>query len=134
LRQFLIGLILGAICIGVMMNPWVFMTGVIFDTRSVLLSIAGLFFGVTASVVATIMAGAYRAFLGGPGALAGVATVFVSTAIGLIWHRKFRDRLDNVPASELYFMGIIVHISMLTCQLLIPWPMSRDALSKIIIP
>ena len=43
IRQVLSGTILGAICIAVMLNPLQWYQGIIFDTRSVLLCVAGLF-------------------------------------------------------------------------------------------
>jgi len=132
--MILTGLILGFMCVCVMLNPWVFMPGLVFDTRSVLLSISGLFFGPVPSSVAAIMAGAYRLFLGGPGAMAGVATIFSATLIGISWRRLYKHRLDNISMAELYYMGIIVHAAMLLCQLLTPWPKAFEALSKIMLP
>jgi two-component system cell cycle sensor histidine kinase/response regulator CckA len=52
LQQVVTGLILGAIGIAVMLNPWRFAPGVVFDTRSVLLSVAGLFFGALPTLLA----------------------------------------------------------------------------------
>ncbi len=130
----LTGFVLGFMCVCVMLNPWVFMPGLVFDTRSVLLSISGLFFGPVPASIAALMAGAYRLFLGGPGAMAGVATIFSATLIGISWRRLYRDRLDNISMAELYYMGIIVHAVMLLCQLLTPWPKALEAISKIILP
>ena len=45
LWKTLIGLALGGIGIIVMQTPWIFGSGIVFDTRSVLLGISGLFFG-----------------------------------------------------------------------------------------
>ena len=67
LAQFPIGATLGFIGIAIMMNPWEFMPGVIFDTRSILLSITGLFFGTVPTLVAALMTGGYRLSLGGTG-------------------------------------------------------------------
>ncbi|HNY11747.1 MAG TPA: ATP-binding protein [Candidatus Wallbacteria bacterium] len=130
----LTGFVLGFICVCVMLNPWVFMPGLVFDTRSVLLSVSGLFFGPVPAGIAALMAGSYRLFLGGPGTMAGVATIFSTTAIGISWRRFYGHRLDNISMTELYSMGIIVHVVMLLCQLLTPWPQALEALSKIILP
>ena len=130
----LTGFVLGFMCVCVMLNPWVFMPGLVFDTRSILLSISGLFFGPVPSGIAALMAGAYRLFLGGPGAMAGIATIFSATFIGISWRRYYKHRLDNISMSELYFMGIVVHAAMLLCQLLTPWDKGLEALSRITLP
>lgn len=128
------GFIMGAICIGVMLNPWVFRPGVVFDTRSVLLSVAGLFFDTNSAAVATIMAAAYRLYLGGTGVWAGVATIFVCTIIGVIWRGKVGRRIENLTMLDLYAMGVFSAAGMLICQLLIPWPTSYQVFSNILLP
>ena len=133
-KEALTGVILGAICISVMMNPWIFKPGVVFDTRSVLLSIAGLFFGTISTVISMLMACAYRFYLSGPGVWAGIATIFTSAFIGILWRRFHHERTETISFAELYIMGIINHIVMLTCQLLIPWPMAFSVLYNITPP
>jgi hypothetical protein len=55
-EQILAGFILGAITLGIMMNPWVMRPGVVFDTRTIFLSVGVMFFGVVPSVVSMLMA------------------------------------------------------------------------------
>ena len=55
LRQIPTGLLIGAIGLAVMLTPWVLIPGVVFDTRSVLLSISGLFFGSLPTVIAMLI-------------------------------------------------------------------------------
>ncbi|HKI88597.1 MAG TPA: LytS/YhcK type 5TM receptor domain-containing protein, partial [Draconibacterium sp.] len=43
LPKVISGLILGGICVILMFTPWTLIPGILFDTRSVLLSITGLF-------------------------------------------------------------------------------------------
>ena len=45
LRRAGTGLLIGCIGLVIMLTPWVMVPGVIFDTRSVLLCVSGLFFG-----------------------------------------------------------------------------------------
>ncbi|MDZ4122296.1 MAG: LytS/YhcK type 5TM receptor domain-containing protein, partial [Candidatus Cloacimonadaceae bacterium] len=54
-RQPLIGLLLGLIGLGLIGNPWVLGNGIIFDTRTILLSISGLFFGFVPTAIAVVM-------------------------------------------------------------------------------
>ncbi|MEZ7891203.1 MAG: ATP-binding protein [Candidatus Wallbacteria bacterium] len=132
--QVTVGIILGLMSIAVMMNPWVFMPGLIFDTRSILLGIAGLFFGTIPVSIAAVLAGLYRAFLGGSGIWAGVATILSTALLGIIWHNLYKNKLDRISLFELYKFGVVLHVVMLLCQLLTPGPASINSLSKIILP
>lgn len=77
-RQALVGLILGAICIVIMLTPWTFGPGIVFDTRSVLLGISGLFFGLIPTALVVAMTVAFRCYLGGTGVWTGIAVIIAS--------------------------------------------------------
>ena len=53
--QALVGLVIGAIGVTVMLTPWTFGQGIVFDTRSVLLGISGLFCGFLPTAIAMAM-------------------------------------------------------------------------------
>ncbi len=123
LRNLLAGILIGVIGIAIMSNPVIFIEGVFFDSRSILLSITGLFFGIIPTMIAVLMTGIYRLSIGGAGALSGLATILTSAFIGFIW-RKYRLQkyiLDKMyfPAVELYVFGIVVHVVMLVNQYLL---------------
>jgi ABC-type cobalamin transport system permease subunit len=65
LRLVMIGVGLGIITAAVMLKPWVFEPGIVFDTRSVLISISGLFFGAVPTVIVMVMASTLRLSQGG---------------------------------------------------------------------
>jgi len=85
------GFLIGLLGIVVMMNPWRLSSDVVFDTRSILLSLTGLFFGFIPSLVAVVMTSIYRIYGGGLGVYAGLATIFTSSAIGLLWRFRAVD-------------------------------------------
>src|SRR6056297_1293509 len=84
-QQIVSGLLLGAIGVAIMLNPWDFGQGIIFDTRSVLLCISGFFFGTLPAVIAVLSTATFRVFMGGAGTLTGVVVIVSSGAIGLGW-------------------------------------------------
>ncbi|NDY74338.1 LytS/YhcK type 5TM receptor domain-containing protein [Desulfobacter hydrogenophilus] len=132
--QILIGLILGLIGLAIMKNPWEFLPGIIFDTRSILLSVCGLFFGMVPTVTATILTGGYRLYLGGSGAWTGFAVIVISSAVGLGW-RHFRTKdLDSISNKSLYLMGCVTHALMLLLMLTLPRAIALGILSKITFP
>ncbi|NTU59521.1 MAG: PAS domain S-box protein [Deltaproteobacteria bacterium] len=118
--QLVTGLILGGIAVAIMANPVQWSPGVIFDTRTVLLGTAGLFFPPLSSVPAVLLAAYYRFHLGGAGAPMGIATILSSGVAGIAWRRWRRDREDHFSAGELYAFGLVVHALMIGSMGLLP--------------
>ena len=134
IQQILTGIVLGAIGLAIMFNPWNFGQGVVFDTRSVLLVISGFFFGTIPVVLAVMMTGFFRFVTGGAGVWTGLAVIVTSGALGLLW-RHYRPNRNQQPSiGELYLLGIVVHLLMLGWFFLLPWQFAIDVLSKISFP
>ncbi len=129
--RILSGLLFGLSAIAAMITPLNFFPGVIYDGRSVVISLSALFGGGIASLIASLIAAAYRIYLGGSGVYAGVASIAVSALIGLFLRRKYRNRPANIPIQNIIIFSFIVHISVLLCQLLLPWPMGIEVMKKI---
>lgn len=114
------GVFFGAVGLVAMMTPMHFAPGVIYDGRSVVLSLAGLFGGPVAAAVSAVMCGAYRWYLGGAGAVAGVGVVVESAGLGaLLYYLRRRDEAW-VGLARLWGFALLVHAIMLALQLLIP--------------
>ncbi len=112
----LLGAILGGIGIAVMMSSWVYREGIIFDTRSVLLCISGLFFGTIPTLIAMLMTAAYRLYLGGSAAIMGISVIVASGMLGIAWRRQLhlrRRALKELRWHQLYALGLVVHLVML---------------------
>jgi len=127
------GVILGLTGIILMTISLKLPNGVIFDTRSILISISGLFYGLLPTSVATIIVIGYRIFLGGPGTITGFAVAVFSAAIGIIW-RFIRKNPEKLSKFEFYIFGIITHIVMLLCMFLLPEDMIAETLKSISLP
>lgn len=78
--QCLYGLLFGVVGLVGMMTPVRFLPGIIFDGRSIILSVAGLFGGPVVALIAALMCGAYRLWLGGAGAVMGLSVIAESAA------------------------------------------------------
>lgn len=81
------GVMIGLLGVLLMMNTVSYTTGVVFDTRSILISVTGLFFGYIPTIIATVIISVYRFMLGGAGAFTGILVTVLSGSIGLIWYR-----------------------------------------------
>ncbi|MBK6403610.1 MAG: hypothetical protein IPF66_00395 [Holophagales bacterium] len=64
LRQVPVGLAVGGIGVAVMLSSWTLEPGIVFDTRSILLGVAGLYFGTVPTVIAMAVTSAFRIWMG----------------------------------------------------------------------
>ncbi len=134
LFQVLSGLLVAGIGVSVMLTPWELLPGVIFDTRSVLLCLSGLFFGTIPTLIAILITGAFRIYQGGGGALTGVLVIIATGAIGIIYRMIRRDALEKITWLELYGFGLVVHLVVLALMLTFPWKTALDVLANISLP
>ncbi len=118
--KILAGFILGFIGIFLMFTPWTLSPGIVFDTRSIMLAISGLFFGGIPTLIAMIITAAYRLYMGGGGMWMGIAVIFSSGIIGLLWRHFFPPRKIKKPMINLLILGLIVHLVMMLCTLFLP--------------
>ena len=134
LQQLIIGITIGAIGIAVMLSPWKFAPGIVFDTRSILLSISGLFFGTAPTLIAVLMTASLRLYQSGGGVLMGVAVILTSGGIGIAWKYLRKKKQEDMSIPELYLFGLVVHLAMLLATIFLPWSVTLEVLSKISLP
>lgn len=111
LKNIMLGFIFGFITILGMIFPYVMDQGLIFDGRSVVLSLVSFFYGFSSGLIAGIIALFYRILIGGPGVYAGTLTIIFSVAIGLIFNYLFfRRKKFELSNYTLILFNVIVHI------------------------
>lgn len=132
--QIPVGLILGIVGISVMLTPWTFRPGIIFDTRSVLLGISGLFFGSLPTAIAMAITAAFRVYQGGVAAVTGVCVILASGGIGIAWRYFWRRPLHEITWRDLYLLGLLIHVVMLLLMFTLPWETALRVLSSIAFP
>lgn len=120
LWQCIAGISLGLVALLIMLTPWQYEPGVVFDTRSVLLGITGLFFGGLTTIIAVLIAVAIRIYLGGIAVMTGILVIMGSGALGLIWRYFRQGDLASIRWRELYLFGIALHVMMLLLMLTLP--------------
>ncbi len=106
------GILLMLIGVGLMSAPFRFDSDVLFDTRTVLLSVSGLFFGWIPTLIAIIGTSGYRIQMGGAGVLPGVLTIITSGLVGLLWRYKWKHSLTSLQPRHLYAFGLTAHLPM----------------------
>lgn len=134
-QKVLSGIIISVIGILLMSTPWSLSPGVFFDTRSILLSISGLFIGLVPTFLAMIVLGIYRIYLGGDGVWMGIATILTSGIIGILWGKLWPDiQHAKNKAFKLILFGCVVHLMFLLCSLFMPKELIVSTLRELVVP
>jgi two-component system, cell cycle sensor histidine kinase and response regulator CckA len=119
-KQIGVGVVIGLVAVGTMLTSLQYEPGLVFDARSVVLGVTGLFFGTLVTLSAVLVAAAYRISQGGAGMLTGVLVIVSSGAIGILW-RSLRGGVDHrMRARELFAFGVVVHLTFLALLLTLP--------------
>jgi len=127
------GILFGGVALLGMMNPFYFSPGIIFDGRSVVLSLCALFFGPVSGVIAAAIAFFYRLLLGGSGVFMGLSVIIASTAIGTAFYYLAKQGKFRKSGWQLYIVGILVHIVMVILIAAIPSSMRRETFNTLTI-
>ena len=124
------GMLFGGAAVLAMLSPFKVAEGIIYDGRTIVLAVAGLFGGPIAAAIASAIAIAFRVFaVGGSGYIVGVLTIVEAAAIGsscFYWRKRTGKPLT---VSRIVFIGYGIHALMLLTQFLLP-----DQRWKTIIP
>lgn len=127
-KQVLSGVIFGGVCIIGMMLPIEVTPGVIFDPRTVTLSMAGLFGGPVVSGIAVVLAGGYRIWIGGVGMFAGVELIIISSCLGLAYRYGVQKGWAKVNVIQLLMFGFVAQV----VQVLLITQLPADIAEKVI--
>ena len=119
-QRLVFGLIFGIVGLVGMMTPLHYADGIIFDGRSIILFVAGLFGGPIVASISAAVIGAYRIWLGGAGVYVGVAVIVVSAVMGLFCYYYRKKSKINFSLLQLFVAGFAVHTIVLLLFLLLP--------------
>ena len=128
------GLMIAMICIAIMKMPFTLQPGVIYDTRSILISVTALIFGPIPTAITVAAAAILRLSIGGAGTLPGLAVIITSALIGLAWRRWVYPKSAKWRWLNVFFMSALVHAVMLACMLFLPYPDSLTVIRAIALP
>lgn len=123
LQPLLAGCLFGCICVVGMMTPVQLEPGVIFDARSAILSMAGLFGGALVATVAGVIAGIYRLWLGGATYALGILTIVISVVLGLVFRVAHQRSWVKKGPLQLLLFGFLLHTVILLMFSLFPFPL-----------
>lgn len=133
LSEFVSGVILGMVCIVGMKTPMYFAPGIIFDGRSIILSVGGLFGGPLPAVVGAAITAWYRWHLGGGGWLMGVSVAAASAFLGILFY-YVRRRGWRMSAWRALGFGFLVHAVMVALMMLLPASIRATTFRQLALP
>jgi len=133
-ESLLQGFLFGSAAVIGMLVPLTLAPGLIFDGRSVVISLCGLFFGPVALVVAGGMAVTLRIVQDGPGAVMGVLVILSSGLLGIFFRARYIHQDGEVSTRQLLGFGLLVHLVMLALTSTLPAGMRLDTLKRIGLP
>lgn len=125
------GLLFGGVAIIGMMNPFTLTEGIIFDGRSIIISLSTLFFGPVVGLIASLSSIIFRISLGGIGVLTGTLTIMSSFLIGLLGYYLKRKNKFKLSFINLFLFGFLVNVVVLILFLTFPSPYRAEAYNKI---
>lgn len=141
IRKILMGVLVGVIVGFIMWNSYILAEvdeGIMFDTRAVLLSVSGMFFGLIPTLIGMTVAIIVRISHGGIGMVTGIFWILASSAIGLLW-RKYRlkrheSNILKINWIELYLFGLLVQIVMILLLFTLPNSVALDTINQVAFP
>ena len=132
--KLLSGLLFGLLGVFVMLTPVMYLPGIFFDGRSVVLSVAGLFGGVPVAAIAGSICVLFRTLQGGSGTVMGVGVIVSSATIGVLFSYLRRKNESIMKPLPLLGFGMLVHIVMLVWIMALPTSSRLPVLRTIGIP
>ncbi|HBC09123.1 MAG TPA: hypothetical protein DC046_16300 [Rhodospirillaceae bacterium] len=132
--KILSGLLFGAICVIGMEAPVAIAPGVIFDPRSVIISLSGVFGGPICGAIAAVIAGGYRAYLGGGGAPVGVAVVVACVCLGIGFRAGYKAGRFPLNWLTLLAFGLVVNIAVIGLFTQLPAPVAEKVMQTVALP
>lgn len=131
--KILQGVLFGGIAIIGMMNPFILTEGIIFDGRSIVISLCTLFFGPLSGFITAVMSIIFRNYLGGAGALMGTLVISASFIIGYYFYYLRQNGKIKTTKIWLYVLGLAVNITMMILMIALPSKYAEEALKVITI-
>jgi two-component system, cell cycle sensor histidine kinase and response regulator CckA len=123
----------GAAVIG-MLRPLDLGSGLIFDGRSVMVSLCALFYGPLSVFLAVLMTIGCRVWIGGVGMIMGVIVILLSAGIGLITRFLLKPEQEPPSTFHLYLFGLAVHLAMVATMFTLPSHMAMSVMGQIGFP
>ena len=133
-RSILLGGVYGFFTLIVMVNPMTLQPGVIFDGRSVILSLAGFFTGNITTVIAGVIAVIARIVIGGQGVLTGIGSIIISGLAGVLFRRFAARKALRIDLGHLFIFGFCLHFALVLWFFTFPFEIALEIIRYVALP
>lgn len=133
LANALLGLMFGGVAVLGMADPVQVAPGLFIDARNVIVGLAGPFGGPLAGAAAAAVSGAFRIWMGGPGAVAGVTSLAGAGLIGILVAAAAR-RSGRFGNGHLTALALLVTVMAPFSFLLLPPDLARRLMDTALVP
>lgn len=122
IKPLVVGLYSGLVGLVLMTNTFEFYEGMIFDTRSILVSSTALFFGAIPASITWLFLISYRLYLGGSGVLAAFINITQATVLGLLYRKlKIKNsKVITLTIKDMLLISYVIHIIMFLLVFTLP--------------
>lgn len=128
----ILGLVFGLGAVALMLLPIRLEGGIYVDLRIVPVVLSGVFGGPVASLIAALLAGAYRWQLAGAGMLPGLLNIGLAAIISIVAHRALDMRVPS--ATDMLRISALASISGIPSILMLPVAILHDILLGVTLP
>lgn len=118
--KVLAGLLFGSIAAIGILYSWIHEVGIIFDGRSVIIPMAGIFGGWAAALLAGTIAATARIFIGGAGIIPGLITIAIAVLGGILFG-IFRKKYPAINQPLGFWAGgFVIHLFVVAIMVTLP--------------
>ncbi|CAO3376750.1 ATP-binding protein [Azospirillum argentinense] len=133
LANVLLGLVFGGVAVLGMADPVRVAPGLFIDARNVMVGLAAPFGGPLAGAMAALLPGAFRVWMGGPGAVAGVTSLVGAGLIGMLVAAAAR-RSGRFGNQHLTALALLVTVMAPFSFLLLPPDLAGRLMDTALVP
>ncbi len=134
LAPLLSGLVFSVATLVAMSRPFVLSPGLVFDGRSIVISLAGMFGGPLTVALTVVPATIHRLDRGGDGVVMGVSVILSSGLLGVLFYHLRQRRPNLTQPLYIYLFGLLVHVNMLFWTLTLPHELMVSTFRTICVP
>jgi PAS domain S-box-containing protein len=129
-QQLVSGFLFGLISMLSMVFSFELNSGLIFDGRSIVLGLSGIFGGVYGASISVFIALIYRVLIGGQGLFTGISVILFSGFTGAFVHTYLKNKSKKLNYFQVYIFGLFIHIITVLLFLTIPETDLADIIAK----
>ena len=134
LQSLALGLLYGLVAVMAMSIPMELQPGVIFDGRSVVLGLAGLFTGSLTTLIACVIAVLWRVQIGGAGVFTGIGSIVISGLAGIVYSRLVRKKGMHLTHGRLFLFGLSLHAILALWFFTFPREIAVQIVQQVFVP